>query len=256
MKPWYRRWYIILVFVVIIMALFTLPYTIPLISQTIYSDGERLGFYGNIIGATTTLATLFLMIQFTVNNQKKEHRKAIMPQLQTEFLYEDIDADGIFSTFDNHASFIQYLDDDSPIEVSEDKPTILETEQTGNQDTAILRALSYAREYLLLKYIITNVGCNSAVSIKISINGHPAYSGFSLPVGERKVYFLVLSKGILTDKRRKIIIEYKYKDVASLTQYEQHESFIISIDAFSSFLKYSRTGEDTLSEPRLILTVD
>jgi hypothetical protein len=244
---WYRRWWALLILMIVFITLFTLPYTIPLISSTRYLPGEILGFYGNIIGAIATLAAFFLMIQFTLNNQKNERKKAIKPHLQTEAfpVWRTYNAD---TKSENAPFFVQYLSDNAVIESSYSCPYFIEKEILGNKFKSVFEALSISREYLLIKYTITNVGGNSAVSIHLWLNKLPALGNFSIPVGTSRALFIIFGKELLENNRRKIEILLTYSDVSALTQYEQKESIWLEADD-GGMIGYSQCGDEYLSEP-------
>lgn len=247
MKPWHRRWYFISIFVVICIALFTLPYTIPLVFDTVFEDGEILGFYGSIIGAVATMLALFLMIQFTIKNQLDERRKTIKPHLQTKaFPLRDSYSTGL--SVDDNPFFLQYSNDNQEIQSGYNCLYFIMNDLLSNDHTTAIHALADSTDYLTIKYSISNVGGNSALSIRFSINGHTALSNFSIPVGANKTVYIIFGKELLENNMRKIEFIFRYTDIASLAQYEQRENIWIEAWAQDS-LRYYQKGNEYLSEP-------
>lgn len=82
-KPWYKKWWVWIVYVIIFAILVSIPFLINFAymkglkmtePNTAYTASDLLSFYGTILGAVTTIIALIATIRFTAYQSIKEQK--------------------------------------------------------------------------------------------------------------------------------------------------------------------------------------
>lgn len=153
------------------------------------------------------------------------------------------------SEVSNRALYIQYPFNENGIGSSFEVPFIISHEDQGDISSKIIQSLSFKRKYYILKYVLTNVGAGNAIDIEFSIDSYPVIPPFALQVGGSKVFILILGAELLSDKSHNIRFEYKFRDVASISRYEQHEEITLFIEADGALNSSQNAQTGVLSSP-------
>jgi hypothetical protein len=149
--------------IVIVHILFKIPAPFEWVVPN-WNAGEILGYFGNALGAVTTITAIVITILFTQENQKSERKLSIKPHLQTE--YQPIfNLDTAIEQKNNQAVFIEYpFDENEKIGSTYDPPYILEKyNRKKDPESEILNKLESYRSFYIIKFSIRNVGAGKGV---------------------------------------------------------------------------------------------
>lgn len=216
-----------------------------------WTAGDVLLYCGAVLGASATILAIILTIIFTQKNQKDERRLSIKPHLQTE--HQPIfNTDKAISQVSNKAVFVIFPHNESEsIGSTYEPPYILRKPEETAKEREIISVLDFSRRYYIIQYTLSNVGAGSALNMSFTIDDKVVIPPFSLRVNDAKVFVIILKAELLKETTRSLRFKYEYQDVASIAQYEQHETIVLFKEGNGS-LNSRQLTKDVISQPREI----
>lgn len=173
-----------------------------------------LGFIGSILGAG---ATIFAVIITIINETKRQKKNDILKSKPWITSKSDL----LFKTeqIENakkEKSIYVYLTDDKKhlTWVIDEKPPYY-----------IDGLQQFERDECVVKYVIKNVGGNTATYFNFSINNDIVIPQFALSVGDERNLVLILP--LINNKDTEYKLKLEYGDVVSDTKYYQQEAFLV-----------------------------
>jgi len=125
------------------------------------------------------------------------------------------------------------------------------SERIASSYEPILNVLDFNREYYIIQYTILNVGAGNALNLSFKTNDKPVIPPFAQAVSDTKVFVILLKVELLKGKKRSLCFKYEYQDVASIEQYEQHETIVL-IEEDNGSLNSTQQMNDIISQPEEI----
>ena len=179
---------------------------------TCWDASDVLSYYGTILGATATIIAVILTIRFSKKQQREERIIGAKPWLSstTELLNSHSEIEELQSM--NSLYVFIYRDTWG---VSKSIPySLLEENHAINQIDCVV------------KYILSNLGGNTATNIRITIDGQPIIPPFELAKDGSQYFAFALP---LEDRslETKYHIVFEYGDTVSKTVYTQEETVIV-----------------------------
>lgn len=205
-----------------------------------WSAGELLDYFGSIMGAVATIIALIVTIIYTNDSQKKQNILSVKPYLQSEYIpifnYNEIT---------NNSSKPFYITFGSNISSSSVEPYMFNRMKEDGFDK-----IFFFSRYYIIKYKIKNVGANSAVNIKWTLNNKPIIPEFAISKNEIFECVIVIDSSILENNKATLKLKYEFDDVLGLASYFQEETIEITKD--DTGITSSQGINNILSSPKKI----
>jgi len=179
---------------------------------TCWGASDVLSYYGTILGATATIIAVIMTIRFSKKQQREERIIGAKPWLSS--ITELLNSHSEIEELQRLNSLYVFINGDA-WGVSKSFPHSLREENYAiNQIDCVI------------KYILSNVGGNSATNICITINGQSIIPPFALAKDKSQCFAFVLplESGSIETKYH---IVFEYGDTVSKTVYTQEETVIV-----------------------------
>lgn len=244
--------FIVLMPVIIVHLLFSFTINFTFLNPK-WTAGEVLGYFGNILGAMATIIAIIITMKFTIENQKNERKLSIKPNLQTNFKrisYNDIK--NKIEQAEKNILFIKYPSNKNErIESSYNYSSFFDNSVKKSLEGKIIGNLQNSRDYCIILYSISNVGAGNAIKLKFKINNLSVFiKPFSIAKNDKLLFIIILKKELLENNNSyySLLFQLNYQDVASLAEYEQHETIDFKKDDKNN-LDLSQKTNQIISSP-------
>lgn len=204
-------------------------------AQAEWSADGLLGYLGTLIGASATIISVILTIRFTDKQQKEDRIIAAKPWLTSttsllcfkEEIQDEENGQTLFVSLNSEDLFA--VSKHIPFRVNKD------TYEFNKADCAI-------------RYVLKNVGGNTATNISITLNNYPLIPNFALESTGTRVFVFVLPLKA-HEKETYYELCFSYGDIVSDTRYEQKETLIIQKDTPGNGVTFAQKPENLLTGP-------
>ena len=230
-KYWTKNKVLFIVMVVLISAI--IPFIINWAYKkggyvTVWDGSDLLAFYGNILTAAAAIIGVYYTLDYSKFKQMEYEKLRVKPYIGTEIYQYFNSTDGIFNCDPNQIYFFMDLKDGYIVNEYGMAPEMI-TQFSDNLNDSEKDA--FLEKILHLKIVLMNIGADSAINIRITINDTIINKEFSLSKGASKDLKFIIYFGDIDQKFiKREYISIIYKNIYGNQLYKQDGTINFYID--------------------------